>query len=313
MEVIVSPKQTFMPEIVRKEPAVRDSTIVKAQKTCRRLYFYTVVCGFRERKSTGYLAFGGAYHKFREVLETVFASTGNQGEALKAALAACMTYWMKHGSEPTVGTKFDFLTGRKLLASCEEAFKHWQREKNAKAIEVVQGLVEGPAIITLSDGLTKIGARFDQVTRWRGRLWPRDFKSTSKEKRWFQRQLEPNDQFSRQSLITWRLSGELPQGLFVELLFNDKKSGPEVIPLTTARTEDQLLNFEQDEIYLSNELNACREADRWPMEEKSCPFCPFRSVCSAPTERAQVAQLKANFDQKFWDFTAADLNAEVEE
>lgn len=308
MEVMPIPRQTFMPELKRHEPAVRDSTIVMKQKTCRRLYFFTVVCGFQERGNSRNLPliFGSAYHKFREVLEST------DGD-IKAALTACMSYWMKHATEPIIGTKWDFLTGQRLLASCEAAYKYWRGEKQAKKIEVVKGLVEGPAMITLSDGVTKIGARFDQVTRWAGRLYPRDFKSTSKQRKWFERNLEPNDQFSRQLLITWRLSGELPQGLFVEMMFNDKKNGPEVIPLTTARTEEQLVAFEKNEIYLSNELAACREADFWPMEEKQCPFCPFRLVCRATSERAAVAQLKAGFEQRVWDFTAADLNAEPEE
>src|SRR6266576_2257045 len=161
METMPVPRQTFMPEVKRK--------------TCRRLYFFEVVCGFRLRgRATAYLAFGGAYHVFREVLEKT--------QDLTEALKACMAYWMKYGSEPAVGTKYDFLTGRRLMASCEEAFKHWKAEKAQGKIEVIRGLVEGPAVVTLYDKKTKIGARFDQVTRWDGRLMPRDFKSTSKNK-----------------------------------------------------------------------------------------------------------------------------------
>jgi len=57
MEVMPIPRQTFMPEVKRKEPAIRDSTLVMPQKTCRRYYFFKSVCGFRARgASTGYLA-----------------------------------------------------------------------------------------------------------------------------------------------------------------------------------------------------------------------------------------------------------------
>lgn len=302
MEIITPPKQEFMAELQRQEPAVRDSTIVMKQKTCRRLYFYEVVCGYRPSSTANYLAFGSAYHKFREVLEKT--------KDLAKALGAGIDYWRKHGSEPMVGTKFDFLTGQRLLASMKKAFEWWQHEKEQGNIEVIEGLIEGPTIVTLSDNKTKIGARFDQMTRWRSRLWPRDFKTTSKMGKFYERTLEPNDQFSRQSLIAMKITGEPVQGVFVEVLYNTKKTGPEIKPLTTGRTEDQLLEFEQTEIFLAEELAACREKDFWPKEEKNCPYCPFRSVCTAPNERAALAQLKTKFQRKVWDFTKLDLDSD---
>lgn len=296
METIPHPNPRFMAELPRMEPVVRDSTIEMRAKTCKRYYFYTTVLGYRERKNAIYLNWGIAYHKFREVLERT------NGD-VKAAIKVVIDTWQKEqGGDPPVGTKWDWMTLERLLASCKTAYQWWLREKEMKRVVVLPDFIEKQLTVLLKDGKTTIGAKVDQLTRWVGRLWGRDFKTSSKMGKYYERQLEPNDQFMRQTLIETRLTGEPVQGVLVEVLYNTKLQGPEIKGFTTTRSLDQLARWEDEQVYLAEELQRNRDSDVWPMEEKQCPFCAFRIVCKAATEKAMVAQLRANFDLKPWNF-----------
>ena len=295
METIPHPNAQFMAELPRSEPVIRDHTNDIKRQTCRRLYFYSVVLGYRGRGNPIYLNWGITYHKFREVLERT--------QDFKAALKTVIETWQKtQGQDPIVGTKWDFMTLNRMLASCQAGYAFWKREKELKRIEVLPEFIEKHLVVTLKDGLTQIGARVDQLVRWTGKLWGRDFKTSSKMGKFYERNLDPNDQFDRQSFIEGKLTGEHVQGVLVEVLYNTKKEGPEVKGYMTQRTKYQLEKFEDEQCYATEELTQLRAKDQWPMDKKQCPFCEFRRVCMAPNEQAMVAQLKNSFEHHPWDF-----------
>jgi len=293
MEVLTPITKKFLTKYERYEPKVRDHTSIITAKTCLRKYFLQVVLGWRPKKTPEYFAFGSAYHKFREVLDKT--------ESKELAIKAMMEYWSKHGTEPVVGTKWDFLTGGRLLQSCMTAYAHWEKERRSGQIKVIA--VEQFFQVALSDNKTFIGGRADQIVRWNGKLWGRDFKTSSKMGQFYQRTLEPNNQFTLYTLAESKLSGERVIGQLVEVMYNTKTEGPKVVPLMTTRTEDQLNRWEQEIIFFERILAMCREEDMYPMEESQCPFCPFHSVCKSPTEGAMMAQLEANFTQVPWDYS----------
>lgn len=292
MEVLTPITKRFMTKYERHEPKVRDNTSIITAKTCLRKYFLQIVLGFRPKVTPQYFAFGSAYHKFREVLE----KTSSKLDGLKAA----GNYWEKNGKEPTVGTPYDFLTGKRLLASCMVAFEHWEKERAGGQIKVIAS--EQFFQVVLSDGVTCIGGRADQILRWNGKLWGRDFKTSSKMGQYYQRTLEPNNQFTLYTLAEGKLVGERCVGQLVEVMYNTKNEGPKVIPFMSTRTEDQLARWESELIFFERILTLCRENDVYPMEEAHCPFCPFHSVCKSPTEGAMMAQLEANFTQVPWNY-----------
>lgn len=302
MEIIKAPLKRFMTKYERYEPAVRDHTSLITAKTCKRKYFLKIVLGFRPKQTPSYFAFGSAYHKFREVLEKT--------SKVEDAISAAITYWSKHGTEPQVGTRWEFLTGGRLLASCKAAFTHWQKERAAGQMKVIA--VEQFFQVTLSDGKTVIGGRADQILRWNGKLWGRDFKTSSKMGKFYDRTLEPNNQFMLYTVAESKLSGERVLGQLVEVMYNTDKEGPKVVPLMTSRTEDQTNEWEQDIIFYERLLAMCREADRYPMEESQCPFCEFHSVCKAPSEGAMMGQLESNFHQVAWDYSNPSGETESE-
>lgn len=293
MEIIKPPKQEFMKKYPRHEPLIKDHTSIHAAKTCMRKYFYQIVIAKIPKQDAIYFAWGSAYHKFREVLEL----TADVGEA---GLEGLRVWQEKQGANPPVGHKFEFLTQARLMKSFKIAYEHWLEEKKRKRIEVIA--VEQPFNVQLADG-TATSGRFDQIVRWGGKLWGRDFKTSSKEGIFYSRSLEPNDQFTRYTFAETKLSGEKVQGQIVEVLYNSKKEGPRITSYTASRSQYQLDQWEKESITFNKMIDLCREEDTWPMQEVSCPFCPYHSVCKLPSEAAQMAKLDAEYITRPWDNT----------
>jgi hypothetical protein len=299
MEIVSPPKRTFLKVFERHEPDVLDPTARLAAKKCKRFYFLRIVLGFVIRpngsSSTNYpLSFGSCYHRFREVL--------TKTESLQDALAAALKHWNKetNGVDPVAGSRWEFLTEARLTKSCMVGYAHWKKEKEAGNIQVIQP--EQPFDILLKDGKTRMGGRLDEGVRWNGKPWARDFKASSKTLNYWNRRIEPNDQFTCYTLGLSKLTHEQAQGCIVEVLRNTKKEGPEIIPLTTSRTQGQLDSWEEEQIFYNGIISLCREADTWPMEESECAYCDFRQVCTRPSEVSMIAKLEQSYVQRPWNY-----------
>lgn len=281
-----------------------DSTAMTTFMTCPRKYFYRIVLGYTPKTTQPYFAFGSAYHKFRETLTLVMDSkldgkSYTEEQALLLASAAAISYADKHLKTPIKGTSsFDFLTLDRLKLSLVTSFKHWKEERKRGQIKVLAP--EQPFSIQLPDG-TWIAGRYDEIVSWNGRLWVRDFKTSSKQGPWYERGLEPNDQFTRYAYAASQLSGKHIQGVVVEVLFNSKTQGPEIKTYTTGRTKSQIDNWLKEHLWWVKQIDSCRDVDMWPMNPKSCAMCEFHKVCKAPSESGQMSVLKTDFKHSPWD------------
>lgn len=314
MELEEHPLVSFMKRFKRYEPKIKDSHAIKILKQCPRKYFYEIVLGFVSTEKEVVFTWGSAYHKFREVLEKTYGvgpdapavyDPDRAMDAMVAATNAGLKFWRKHGQDQEVGSKFAFMTTERLVLSFKKAFVHWTIEKQRGAIEVIA--VEQAFNVALRDG-SRTSGRFDQLVRWNGGLWDRDFKTTTKDASFYARQLAPNDQFTRYPLGMSKLAGEPIQGVLVELLYNANPTktdtkGPTIIELTTTRTESELEQFEKEAAVINRTLEVYRETDTWPMHETACSFCQFHSVCQRGSEAAQMAQLEQHFTVRPWDNT----------
>ena len=307
-------QRKLMAKYPRFEPRIKDSTSIRTFKTCPRKFFYEIVLGRVPTEEPPYFAWGSAYHKFREALELSYGfgheapskfDEPKANEAFVFATQAGMAYWKKYGKPQDPESKFSFMTNERLMKSFIHAFRHWSREKQQGRIQVIA--VEQAFNVKLADGSSTSG-RFDQIVRWNSKVWGRDFKTSSTDSGFYSRRLEPNDQFTRYTLSQGKLIGEQVQGQFVELLYNanpTKKDtkGPAIIELTTSRTKYQLDQFEKEQGTINKMIKICREEDNWPMFDPACPFCPFHSVCTKPTEEGMMAQLETHFKVRPWDNT----------
>lgn len=305
----------FMKRFKRFEPKIKDSTAMQAWKTCPRMYFYQIVLGRISTEFVPPFPWGSSYHLFREVLEKTYGigptmpPKFDEDKAQLAFVEAAMAgqeYWKAHGAEQAPGSKYEFMTLGRLLLTFKKAYEHWRAEKLTGQIVVIAS--EQPFKLQISDG-SYIGGRADQMVRWNGVVWGRDFKTTTKDSDFFARSLEPNDQFTRYTLADTLLAGEFVQGQIVELMWNAKgtksepNKGPKVIQLTTRRTPEQLEEFEQEQVFNNRVMAMHRETDRWPMHEKACSFCPYHAVCKQPTEEAQMAKLEQDYTLRPWDYS----------
>ena len=303
MELRTHPKPyRFMTEFERMEPLILDHTAMIQAKACLRKYFFGIVLGMNPRgPEAPYFSFGSAYHKFREVLELEYMA-GNNATNFKLGLEAGLDYFDKAtgGKNPEVGGKFDFLTRERLMQSCVAAYKNWQKEKSNNKIQVLA--VEQPFNIEVVPGSGEYtSGRFDQIVRWNGKVYGRDWKTSSKEGMFYSRGLTPNDQFTRYTFAEQALAGQRVEGQIIQVLYNSKKKGPEITDYVASRSQWDLDDWRADEMFHRKTLDRAREEDRWPKQEHSCGFCQFHSVCKMPSEPSQRAKLKAEFTQRAWN------------
>lgn len=306
-----------MAQLDRYEPLNLDHSSIIEAKGCFRRYFYKIVLGYIPEDKAPYFAWGSAYHKFREVLENTYgfgADLPKQFDEDKAKLAylegvqAGLKVW--DNSDPKVGTPFDFMTTARLLKSFVKAYEHWKLEKQQGRVIVLA--TEQIFNIQLPDGRF-ISGKADQIVKWNGKTWGRDFKTTSKDENFYARSIDPNNQFTLYTYAESQLSGTTVNGQLVEVLFNKKPTksepnggGPKIYTLTASRSPVQLQEWERDIQVFNRLIDLCRETDTWPMCEVSCSFCPYHIVCTMPSETAKIVQLKNKFKLRPWDNAHVD-------
>jgi PD-(D/E)XK nuclease superfamily protein len=312
LELEPHPNKRFMVKFERYEPKVKSSTMLRTWMECPRKYFLQVVLGYVTKEDAIYLTWGSAYHLFRYVLEFHYGIGDEATQrfdpekgkiAFGLASEQALKFWKANMREPAAGTKWEFMTTERLLKSFVAAYKHWQKEKEQGRIRVIA--IEQACNVQLGDG-SYTSIRADQIIRWNGKIWGRDWKSTTKNSDFYKRSLEPNDQFTRYTFVEGQITGESVQGQFVELLYNakptkNKTNGPEIIELTTSRTPWQLQEWEADAAIINQHMAISRDQDRYPMHTPSCAFCPFHRVCEKSTEAGMMAQLEMNYVVRPWD------------
>lgn len=316
MDTQPHPKENrqFMVRFERYEPVILDHTAIITAKKCLRMYFYQIVLGRVTPDEAIYFAWGNAYHKFRNMLTLNYGFGDNepakydQEKAIDAFTKAAnggMEYWNKHGQDQQVGTRFGFMTKGRLLLSFRAAFKHWEKERQRGQIKVLA--TEQAFNVQMPDGTHRSG-RADEIVRWTGKLWGRDFKTSSKDSVFFERTIDPNEQFTGYTYAESKLSGEPIQGQLIEMLFNSnptktKENGPEIHEFTASRTSWQLMMWEREHMFYKQIIDMAREKDIWPMEEVSCSFCPYHKVCKQNSESSQMYQLETGYKVRPWDNT----------
>lgn len=300
------PDPKFMKELPRMEPLIMDSTASKLFKACPRKYFFRIVLGrvVPNEVTPPYFVWGSALHKFYEILEK---------EGLAPAITFAGTY------KPNISEefkKFDFLDKTRFIKTVSAISTENQKEKAQGKIKVVA--TEQPFNVELPDG-SFIGGRFDQVLDWNGDVWIRDFKTTSKPKMYFQRQMDPNDQAMRYLYAATLMHlgkekfdrGFIIKGIIFQAIYNAKTVGPEIYSIIFSKNGSQVRKWLDDQMFLNKIISSCREADTWPMAETgNCSYCEYATVCRMPSEQGMVQIMKNNYKFQPWDFNKVDQESE---
>lgn len=301
MQTIEHNNVKLLPNLPRHEPALMDSTAAKLLMECRRKYFLRIVLGRKplRDKFPGILAWGTAYHKFRELLETK-----GYLEAMNFALGVKLP-------DVDPASKFGFLDHRRFILTCQKAYERWQDEKAKGKIEVLA--VEQFFTVELHPGYF-IAGRWDQVIKWMGKVWIRDWKTTTKDKATFERQLDPNDQAIRYIVGGGLVHGRDIEGVVFEAAYNAREPSRkkdtgikletkfcEIYSSNTSRNVIQKENWKKEELLRSRQLKLYREEDIWPMDTGKCDWCEFHDVCKSSSEPTMESKLKQNFKLSPWD------------
>ena len=305
MEVYPYINQRFLPLLERTEPLVQDSTAMVCAMACKRKYFYRIVLGRvpKIQQNQIYFDFGGAYHKFREVLEK---------EGFRQAFEAVKNIKFNTPEPPHKAAHY---TNELLLKSCMVAYDYVENEKKQGAFEVIA--VEQPFNIELSPGIF-IAGRADQIVKWRGKLWGRDFKTTTKEVNYFSRGLDPNDQVTRYIVGESAIHGQAIEGIIIEVMQNLKpKKGdpigrPAIHSVPVSRTIGQINEWKHEQITLNQMLTICRDNDTYPMEPHNCGWCDYQILCKQFNERALENKIKTDYVFSPWDCTKVEQVLEPE-
>lgn len=296
-------QEKLYPSLPRFIPKTNDHSSMKLAKECFRKYFYRIILGRTPPKSKYQVIFdfGSAYHKFREVLELSYMEGKSRTECLGLAVQSISEMPLTPGEG-----KYEFYTRQRLLETCMMSYNEWCREKDNKRIEVIA--VEQPFNIQMPNG-TYISGRADQIIKWNGKIWGRDFKTTSKMQMYFDATLDPNDQAIRYIYMESKLTfgadainnGRFIEGIIFEVVQNMKTVPPKMYKTIISKNRYQLLQWEKEQMLFDRILQLCHEEDTWPMCESACSFCDYSRVCKTPSEAGQENILKNNFILSPWD------------
>lgn len=291
------PNKRFLPTLERVEPFIQDHTATIGAMNCMRKYFYRFVLGrvSKSSKNQIYFDFGGAYHKFREERKTI----GFKEAFLRASEVKLPIVEEKHNGF--------HLNRDRLLKSCMVAHDYAENEKKQGKIEVIA--IEQPFNVEIGEGVF-IGGRADEIVKWNGRLWGRDFKTTTKDINFFSRGLDPNDQILRYIVGESKLhfgeatnEGKWIEGILIEVMQNLKSKPPTIYPIPVSRTTWQIQKWMEEQIWFNKVLKLAREEDIWMMQPHNCGWCDYHIVCKQPNERGMVQKLKDDYKFSPWDYT----------
>jgi len=294
----------LLPTLPRFEPESMDHTATKCFKECPRKYFYRMVLGRTppEGKWQSVFAWGSALHKYLEILY----ETGDPGAAAQTAI--------KLFRSPT-NPSFEFQSKERFILTVAKLSAMYNEEKKNGIIRVEA--IEQPFSFVLPDGVS-IGGRWDQLIRWNGRIWIRDWKTTSKQIQYFKQGLEPNDQAIRYIYAASCLQHGMDEngypnrvidGVLFTAIYNTKTVGPDVQNIPSSRTMVQVKRWLDEQLFIHKQMAACREADVWPMHEVSCSFCDYRQVCTQPSEASMENMLRTQYLLQPWKHEEVDQQA----
>lgn len=302
------------PTLPRFNPTTNDHSSMKLAKECFRKYFYRIILG-RTAPVSKYQVifdFGSAYHKFREVLQVTWKNGDPSNETLRRNLAfGTAIQAISQMPLATPEGKYEFYNRQRLIETCKVAFDAFCLEKDNGRIEVIA--TEQPFNIQMPNG-TFISGRADEIVKWNGKIWGRDFKTTSKQQLYFDATLDPNDQAVRyiyaESKLTFGAeainSGRMIEGIIFDVMQNTKTTAPKMYRTLIMKNRWQMLEWEKEQMFFDTLIQRCHEEDIWPMQETSCSFCDYAKVCKAPSEAGQENMLKNNYNLSPWDNTRVE-------
>lgn len=148
----------------------------------------------------------------------------------------------------------------------------------------------------------------DRIAYFQSQPWIVDVKTTKQTLgQSFFAKFTPHNQFSLYTLAgqifySVPVKGVIVDGLQIAVGFT--KFDRQLV----GRSDAQIAEWHRDLGYWLRQMEACAEAEYWPMDDKQCDNyggCPFQKVCSQPSESSRLALLRTAYTPRTWDPTQA--------
>lgn len=293
---------------------VVDHSMTSTHSRCPQKFHYSYALGRRSGNKSWPIQYGVAYHTFREILEQAFKRVQDGTSKIEDPDFQNFIYdlaWSRaiaadNGWEdPPTGDAKEYLTISRLASGCEMAFKRWLDEKRLGHIKVLHTEQTFDLQLPFDDVPLRYGGRIDQVIEWNGKLWIRDFKTTTMMGRTYAFQFDPDHQISGYVWAVRELSGRDVEGALIETVYNTKTKGPEFHDFLVTRSRNAIEEWQQDMRTELIDMKRNMDASRFPKRTVACDDyggCQWREVCLKDSWYTRERLLEASTVHEPWDF-----------
>lgn len=289
-----------------------DSTSLGEFKTCPRRYYYSIVRGYSPRLESVHLTWGLLIHSAIEhYYHLKFAGTSHEEALLSTVHLALKKTWDSELGRPWTSdhpTKNRLTLIRSIVWYLDkfgpaDPVETLRWDTGCPMVEVsfrfdssyVSSSTQEPFVIC--GHLDRIGSFHDEP-------WIVDFKSTEQtiNQTWFSK-FTPHNQFTIYTLAGQVIAQQSVSGVIVDACqttVNFSRFERQIVP----RTKFQLEEWHSNLSHWLRSMERCAVKNEWPQNDKSCDMyggCPFRVVCSAPSQESRELLLEGKFKKRIWD------------
>jgi hypothetical protein len=273
-----------------------DSTSLGWAKTCPRLYYYNMICGYRPKEESVHLRFGREYQAALELFDRYRAEgmdhTSAQVRTVRYLLKATADYEDPH---PEAKRSVMLKTKHNLVQAVIQHIEEYRDDKAETYIMANrQPAVELSFRFQLDHGPTDdqpylLCGHLDRVVTYGDDLFVMDHKTTASTigSYYFERYNQDNQ------MTLYTIAGQVVlhspvKGVIVDAVQLQVK-GPKFDRGFTFRSEDRLEEWMDDLRIHLRTFEGYAAADYWPQNDTACDKfggCRFREVCGrAPNVR----------------------------
>jgi hypothetical protein len=286
-----------------------DSTSLGAMKTCAKFYELSIIRGWTSKKKNIHLEFGLALHGGRERYYHLRAEGSDHNYAVCCALKYVLHYsWDFELDRPKAVFSEDTYKNRFTLARTMVWYlDHWENDPletiilaNGKpAVELSFQVPLGLKTQTTGEDYTLCG-HLDRAVGFQEANWGSDLKSTKNSlDSYYFANFTPDNQMSTYSFAGKIIFSEPLKGIILDAAqvgvgFSRFARG------LVHRTSAQLDEWHRGVKVLLAQFEQYARAQFWPMNEKACYNCQYRSICSH-SPQVREKWLAADFVKRLWN------------
>lgn len=283
-----------------------DATSLSALKRCPRLYQYSIIEGWRSKKQSLHLIFGGVYHAALELYDKLTLAEGLASEPalLQVVAFALRETWIDGAPWNSEDTSKNRET---LIRSIIWYLDQFGTADPAQTVVLANGKVAVELSFSMeSDIIAPNGEPYllcghlDRIVNFAGFTYVMDRKTTgSTLGSYYFDNYHPDNQMSLYSIAAQTIFNSPVKGVLIDAAqiavgFTRFERG------VTYRSRDQLDEWLHDTEVTIRLAEGYASQHYYPMNDTACFNCAFRRICSlAPAVRQTY--LESDFVKRHWN------------